>query len=153
MTPLKTTLTGSLIGFGGTVTHAMNEIEGFVPCGNPAAMVTKGLVLLGSEADDALFQKQITITQNFIEHVSDHRGVPAHAVADASALMPEQNALLDDLVEVARAMESVDEHHPEVFEWVYRSLASLEPGSTESFSELAARGDEVKQHARDLATL
>ncbi len=42
-------LTGALIGLGATITEAMNEIEGFIPCGNPATITNAGLVVLKTQ--------------------------------------------------------------------------------------------------------
>ena len=39
-------LAGALVGLGGTISQAMDEIEDFIPCGHPAAVVIDGLASL-----------------------------------------------------------------------------------------------------------
>lgn len=151
MNSLENELVGALIGFGATVTDAMNAEPGFIPCGNPAAMVSKGLLLINSDASEEALTKQVALTKNFIAHVSEHHGGTPHPVADATTLNAEQLALLDELKTVAASMQKVEEHHPEVFNWVYRSLASLEPNSSEDFAKLSGRAEKMKAHAASLA--
>ena len=78
-------LTGALVGLGATITEAMNEIEGFIPCGNPATITNAGLVILKNPTSEEKLVHQTEATKTFIEHVSEHRGVTAHDVADVSS--------------------------------------------------------------------
>ena len=45
-------LAGALVGLGGTIYQAMDEIDGFVPCGHPATVVIDGLASLQARLSD-----------------------------------------------------------------------------------------------------
>ena len=119
-------LAGALIGLGGTITQAMNELEGFVPCGHPASVVIDGLVSLDANLTEGELAEKTETTCGFIEHVSEHRGVPAHAVADATSLSTTRRELLDNLESVAKKLQPKGGLHQNINEWLYRSLAALE---------------------------
>lgn len=124
----KTKLFGKLCGLGGTITEAMNEIEGFVPCGHPAAVVLEALEVCGDPlATDTKVAEELDTVQGFIEHVSEHRGVSAHA-GRADELSAEETALADTLVKVAPLLDPADPDKAQVF---YRALAAIDASDAE----------------------
>lgn len=138
-------LTGALVGLGATITEAMNEIEGFIPCGNPATITNAGLVILKNPTSEEKLAHQTEATKAFIEHVSEHRGVTAHDVADVSSFNGAKTELLSALSTVAMQLQTIEEHQPEIMEWVYRSLASLEQESNAEANSQLARYEEIQQ--------
>lgn len=147
----RDTLAGALIGLGATITEAMNNIEGFVPCGNPARITNSGLIVLKSYASEEELASQIKTTEAFIEHVSEHRGVSAHPIADVSDLSETKSQLLSALSAVAMSLQAFEDHQPEIMDWVYRSLASLEEADDASANAQYARYDEIQQKVNELS--
>ena len=74
----KQQLVNALVGLGSTITEAMDVIEGFVPCGHPALVVTGALNALTDGADEATLAEHVETVRGFIDHVSENRGVTAH---------------------------------------------------------------------------
>lgn len=119
----KTELFGALCGLGGTITEAMNEIPGFVPCGHPAAVVLEALALCGDDTASAeAIAEQTEVVRGFIEHVSEHRGVSAHAGRKAPLGAAEQK-VADKLIDDAITADAADPDQAQSF---YRALAALE---------------------------
>lgn len=143
-------LTGALVGLGATITEAMNEIEGFVPCGNPAAVTNSGLIMLKSYASEEEIAQQTHAIEAFIDHVSEHRGVTAHEVANTSAFVVVKTELLSALSATALSLQAVDDHQPEIMEWVYRSLASLEDSDDRAAGAMLAKHEDIERRLNEL---
>lgn len=132
MADIKAELSGALAGLGATITEAMDEIEGFVPCGHPAAVITSALdALKNSDAAEELGEHVDTV-KGFIQHVSENRGVTAHESADTSALSETKAALLEELQELGAKIKEASEQLPEVNEQLYRGLAALKTEGDEA---------------------
>lgn len=124
----KLGLLGKLCGLGGTITEAMNEIEGFVPCGHPAAVVLEALEVCGDPlATELKVTEETETVQGFIEHVSEHRGVSAHA-GRTGELSAEEAALADALVAKAPEVDAAD---PDKAQVIYRALAAIDAADVE----------------------
>ncbi len=54
----KQQLVNALAGLGSTITEAMDVIEGFVPCGHPALVVSNALNALTDGDDEATLAEQ-----------------------------------------------------------------------------------------------
>lgn len=142
MKTANTQLAGALVGLGGTITHAMNEIEDFVPCGHPASVVIDGLAALEADLPEDVLAERIESVRNFIQHVSEHRGVPAHAVADVSELSGSRKELFDYVEKIARKLKPKGGLHQNVNAWLYRSLAAIE-GTMDEVSEQLAQANAI----------
>ena len=122
-------LIGALIGLGGTITRAMDQIEGFVPCGNPAAVVLGGLATWGNGGvEDRDLEGCAEQARGFIQHVSEHRGVEACPVFDASELTDADRALIDGLAKAAVEASCYlmqGSYSDEINAYFYRALASI----------------------------
>lgn len=128
MTPNKAELFGKLCGLGGTITEAMNEIQGFVPCGHPAAVVLEALEVCGDPlATELKITEETETVQGFIEHVSDHRGVSAHA-GRTGELNVEESALAEALIKAAPEVDAADPDAAQIF---YRALAAIDAADAE----------------------
>ena len=68
----KQQLVNALVGLGSTITEAMDVIEGFVPCGHPALVVTGALNALTDGADEATLAEHVETVRGFIDHVSEN---------------------------------------------------------------------------------
>lgn len=123
MTPNKSELFSALCGLGGTITEAMDEIPGFVPCGHPAAVVLEALEVCGDDnaSEDEIVAQTATV-QGFIEHVSEHRGVSAHKGRTAE-LSGKEAAEIEELIAAAATTDPAD---PDAAQHFYRALAALE---------------------------
>lgn len=132
----KSELFGALCGLGGTITEAMNEIPGFVPCGHPAAVVMEALEVCGNDnaSEDEIVAQTATV-QSFIEHVADHRGVSAHA-GRTDALSADETALAEKLIAAAPSTDPADPDTAQVF---YRALAALDAADAESVASYKAK--------------
>lgn len=135
-------LAGALVGLGGTITQAMNELEGFVPCGHPASVVIDGLVALNKDLTEAELNEKTETVRGFIDHVSEHRGVPAHPVASMEDVSSSRHELLDCLEDVARKLQPKGGLHQNINEWMYRSLAAIE-GTAEAVSLQLAEANAI----------
>lgn len=134
MSEQKKQLAGSLIALGATITDAMDDVPGFLPCGTPAQVILNAINVY-SNGDDATALETSQNVLGFIGHVSEHRGVTAHEMADVDALTSEQSQLAAKVLELAQAdANSLD---PVKTEWLYRSLAALEPGNGNAATLLA----------------
>lgn len=131
-------LAGALVGLGATITEAMDTIEGFVPCGHPAAVVIDNLVALNRDLSADELAERVQTVSDFIQHVSENRGVSAHAIADVSALGNSKGMLFAALEDVAAAVSPKGNLHQNVNEWLYRSLDALERDSHEFAEERLA---------------
>lgn len=142
MKTANTQLAGALVGLGGTITQAMNEIEDFIPCGHPASVVIDGLAALEADLPDDVLAERIESVRGFIQHVSEHRGVPAHDVADMSALSGSRKELFDHIEKIARKLKPKGGLHQNVNAWLYRSLAAIE-GTTEDVAAQLAQANVI----------
>lgn len=144
MADIKQELAGALAGLGATITEAMDQIEGFVPCGHPAAVITDALTSLKeSDVAEELGEKVETV-KGFIQHVSANRGVTAHESADVSALSEAKAKLLDELQDVAARVKAAGTQLPEVNEALYRGLAAIKAEGDEAAQAALAKLAELK---------
>lgn len=124
----KKELFGALCGLGGTITEAMNEIQGFVPCGHPAAVVLEALEVCGDDlATDLKITEETETVQGFIKHVSEHRGVSAHA-GRMDELSADEAALAEKLIVAAPETDAAD---PDAAQMFYRALAAIDAADAE----------------------
>ncbi len=135
-------LAGALVGLGGTITQAMNEIEDFIPCGHPAAVVIDGLAALESDLPEDVLAEKVASVKEFIQHVSEHRNVPAHEAADLSDLSGSREQLFEHIEDVARALKPKGGLHQNINAWLYRSLAAVE-STSESVSDQLAQANAI----------
>ena len=134
MSEARNQLLGALVGLGGTIAQAMDEIEGFVPCGRPAGVVLGGLAAYGDdEVADEELASQVEVVLGFIDHVSEHRGVPAHAPR-TTALTDQERKLVDGLVGLAADAAGKGLPAP-VNAFVYRALAALDAGDAHAVAD------------------
>ncbi|MCI1998714.1 MAG: hypothetical protein LKJ49_08775 [Olsenella sp.] len=131
MTSLQNELAHATIALGSTITAAMDDVPGFVPCGTPAQVVTDALRAASAPKEPAGISEQIDQVRGFVEHVAGHRAVPAHEGADPSALSADGSRLLDVLFGFASS-PLASEPSPQQTEWLYRSLGALESGSDDA---------------------
>lgn len=138
MDKTRNQLLGALIGLGGTISQAMDEIEGFVPCGRPAGVVLGGLAACGDESatGEELARDTQTVI-GFIEHVSSHRGVPAHDPR-TEELSGEECQLAEGLVEFAGRVQG-KELPADLNAFVYRALAALDACDARAVAAARAR--------------
>ena len=120
----KQQLINALVGLGSTITEAMDEIEGFVPCGHPALVVVGAVNAISDGNDDAVLAEQLETVKGFIDHVAENRGVTAYHDLDVE-LTGAKADLLDEIRAVAALMKTAGVKNTEVNGWVYRSLAAL----------------------------
>ena len=138
MNEIQNELAGAAVALGATITAAMDDTPGFVPCGTPAQVVIDALVAAGAAEPAASLPQQVAQVRGFVEHVSGHRGVPAHAGTDVTALSPAGKQLLDALLAFA-ASANAETLSADATSWLYRSLAALETGDGEKVNaQLAA---------------
>lgn len=117
-------LAGTIVALGATITEAMDDCPGFVPCGTPTQVIVNAINALGSDNPDELTQQTQTVA-GFVQHVAGHRGVSAHAAADVSNLSQNQQQLAQEITDFA-AKANVATTTPDEATWLYRSLASFE---------------------------
>ena len=123
----KQRLINALVGLGSTITEAMDEIEGFVPCGHPALVVTDAVNVISDGKDDEALAEQLKTVDGFIDHVAEHRSVTAYHGLDID-LTGTTNELFDEIRTVATLMKTAGVKDPQVNEWLYRSLAAIRTG-------------------------
>lgn len=123
-------LAGTIVALGATITEAMDDCPGFVPCGTPTQVIVNAINALGSEDSDELLQ-QMQTAAGFVQHVAGHRGVNAHAAADISNLSNDQQQLAQSIIDFA-AKANVATATPDEATWLYRSLASFEHSSSDA---------------------
>ena len=130
-------LAGALVGLGGTIYQAMDEIDGFVPCGHPATVVIDGLASLQARLSDEELSKKTESVCGFINHVSEKRGVPVHSVANVKEFSSSKKELLARLADIACQLQAKEATHQTINAWLYRGLAALEGDSNAAMSMLA----------------
>jgi hypothetical protein len=135
MSDQKKQLAGAVIALGATITDAMDDVPGFVPCGTPAQVILDAISTY-SNADDAAAEQVTPNIVAFAGHVSEHRGVAAHELADVDALDDTQRQLAQRVLDLA-ATNTAATLEPAQVEWLYRSLGALEPGSGKATDLLA----------------
>ena len=132
----KQQLVNALVGLGSTITEAMDVIEGFVPCGHPALVVTGALNALIDGADEATLAEHVETVRGFIDHVSENRGVAAYHGIEIELAGPKAD-LLAAIREVGALMQTAGVKNTQVNEWVYRSLAALNDSDEKAAEKLA----------------
>lgn len=130
-------LAGALIGLGGTISQAMDEIEDFIPCGHPATVVIDGLASLQARLSDEELNEKTESICGLIDHVSEKRGVPVHYVANVEEFSGSKKELLARLVDIARQLQAKKATHQNINAWLYRGLAALEGDGNAAMSMLA----------------
>jgi hypothetical protein len=131
MTSLQNELANATIALGATITAAMDDVPGFVPCGTPAQVVTDALRAASAPEESAGISEQVDQVRSFVEHVAGHRAVPAHEGTDPAELSADGSKLLDALFGFASS-PLASEPSPQQTEWLYRSLGALESGSDDA---------------------
>lgn len=138
MNDLQNELAGATVALGATITAAMDDVPGFVPCGTPSQVVTGALAAAGAEEAPADLAARVQQVHGFVEHVADHRGVAPHADTDVKSISPAARQLLEALLGFAAAADA-EGVTPDEAEWLYRSLAAVESGDDErATAQLAA---------------
>lgn len=138
MNEIQNELAGATVALGATITAAMDDAPGFVPCGTPAQVVLDALNAASVAEPEADLPQRVAQVRGFVEHVSGHRGVPAHAGTDVAVLSPTGKQLLDALFGFA-ASANAETLSQDATSWLYRSLAALETGDDEKVNaQLAA---------------
>lgn len=132
----KQQLVNALVGLGSTITEAMDVIEGFVPCGHPALVVTGALNALTDGADEATLAEHVETVRGFIDHVSENRGVAAYHDIEVELAGPKAD-LLAAIREVGALMQTAGVKNTQVNEWIYRSLAALDSSDEKAAEQLA----------------
>ena len=117
-------LVNALVGLGSTIAEAMDEVQGFVPCGHPALVVVGAVTAIADGADNQTLAEQVEAVSGFIDHVAEHRGVAACHGLDVE-LTGSKAELFDEIAAVAALMKTVGVANAQVNEWVYRSLAAI----------------------------
>ncbi len=130
-------LAGALVGLGGTISQAMDEIEDFIPCGHPATVVIDGLASLQARLSDEELNEKTESVCGLIDHVSEKRGVPVHSVANVKEFSGSKKELLARLVDIARQLQAKEATHQNINVWLYRGLAALEDESDTAINMLA----------------
>lgn len=133
----KQQLINALVGLGSTITEAMDQIEGFVPCGHPALVVTGALNALADGADEAVLAEQLETVRGFIDHVSENRGVTAYHDIEAAELTGAKAELFAEISAVANLTKTAGVKNTQVNEWIYRSLAALNKDEAMAADKLA----------------
>ena len=130
-------LAGALVGLGGTISQAMDEIEDFIPCGHPATVVIDGLASLQARLSDEELNEKTESVCGLIDHVSKKRGVPVHSVANVEEFSGSKKELLARLADVACQLQTKEATHQNINVWLYRGLAALEGDGDAAMSMLA----------------
>lgn len=130
-------LAGALVGLGGTISQAMDEIEDFIPCGHPATVVIDGLASLQARLSDEELNEKTESVCGLIDHVSKKRGVPVHSVANVEEFSGSKKELLARLADVACQLQTKEATHQNINVWLYRGLAALEGDGDTAMSILA----------------
>lgn len=130
-------LAGALVGLGGTISQAMDEIDSFVPCGHPAAIVIDGLASLQAGLSDEELSAKTESVCGLINRVSEKRGVPVHSIANVSEFPSSKKELLDSLMDVASNLQPKEGVPQNINAWLYRGLAALEDDGDTAMNMLA----------------
>lgn len=133
----KQQLISALVGLGSTITEAMDEIEGFVPCGHPALVVTGALNALTDGANEETLAEQVQTVKGFIDHVSENRGVTAYHNIELAELTGAKAELFAETCTVAQLTKTAGVKNTEANEWLYRSLAALNGDDAAAATKLA----------------
>ena len=133
----KQQLVNALAGLGSTITEAMDVIEGFVPCGHPALVVTGALNALTDGADEAALAEQVQTVRGFIDHVSENRGVTAYHNIELAEPTGAKAELFAEISSVANLTKTAGVKNTKVNEWLYRSLAALNSSDEKAVEKLA----------------
>lgn len=133
----KQQLVNALVGLGSTITEAMDVIEGFVPCGHPALVVTGALNALTDGADEATLADHVETVRGFIDHVSENRGVTAHHDIELGELTGAKAELFAEISAIANLTKTAGVKNTQVNEWLYRSLAALNSSDEKAAEQLA----------------
>lgn len=131
-------LAGNIVALGATITEAMDDCPGFVPCGTPAQITLDAIATLNAD-DDAEIARETQTVAGFVQHVAGHRGVRAHEPADVSNLSATQQQLVQKIAEFATGSNG-SEVTPEQSSWLYRSLAAFEHDDAAAEAQLRALG-------------
>lgn len=133
----KQQLVNALVGMGSTITEAMDVIEGFVPCGHPALVVTGALNALTDGADEATLAEHVETVRGFIDHVSENRGVTAHHDIELGELTGVKAELFAEISAIANLTKTAGVKNTQVNEWLYSSLAALDSSDEKAAEQLA----------------
>lgn len=133
----KQQLVNALVGLGSTITEAMDVIEGFVPCGHPALVVTSALNALTDGANEATLAAHVETVRGFIDHVSENRGVTAHHDIELGELTGAKAELFAEISAIANLTKTAGVKNTQVNEWLYRSLAALDSSDEKAAEQLA----------------
>lgn len=133
----KQQLVNALVGLGSTITEAMDVIEGFVPCGHPALVVTGALNALTDGADEATLAEHVETVRGFIDHVSENRGVTAHHDIELGEPTGVKAELFAEISAIANLTKTAGVKNTQVNEWLYRSLAALDSSDEKAAEQLA----------------
>lgn len=133
----KQQLVNALVGLGSTITEAMDVIEGFVPCGHPALVVTGALNALTDGADEATLAEHVETVRGFIDHVSENRGVTAHHDIELGEPTGVKAELFAEISAIANLTKTAGVKNTQVNEWLYRSLAALDSSDEKPAEQLA----------------
>lgn len=133
----KQQLVNALVCLGSTITEAMDVIEGFVPCGHPALVVTSALNALTDGADEATLAAHVETVRGFIDHVSENRGVTAHHDIELGELTGAKAELFAEISAIANLTKTAGVKNTQVNEWLYRSLAALDSSDEKAAEQLA----------------
>lgn len=115
---------GLIVALGGTITAAMDDAPGFVPCGTPTQVILSAISTLEKGNETELAQEEQTL-EGFIQHVAGHRGVTPHTTANLEHLTPAQEQVVQHIRDFA-ATADAENVTPESASSLYRDLASLE---------------------------
>ena len=136
----KQQLINALVGLGSTITEAMDQIEGFVPCGHPALVVVEAVNAISSGADKTTLAEQLDTVDGFIDHVAEHRGVTAYHGLDIE-LAGAKAELFGKIADVTALMKTAGVKNTQVNEWVYRNLAAINLDSAAAVNLLEHAAD------------
>ena len=131
----KQQLIDALVGLGSTITEAMDEIKGFVPCGHPALVVVGAVSTISNSNDDDALAEQLETVSGFIDHVAENRGVTAYHGLDIE-LTGAKAELFGEIRAVAALMKTAGVKNAEANEWTYRSLAAIHQGDDAATAQL-----------------
>lgn len=115
---------GLIVALGATITAAMDDVPGFVPCGTPTQVILSAISAVEKGDESELAQQEQTLG-DFIQHVAGHRGVTPHDAANLEHLTPEQQQTAQRVRDFA-ATANAAKVTPETASKLYRDLASLE---------------------------
>lgn len=133
----KRQLICTLVGLGSTITEAMDQIEGFVPCSHPALVVTGALNALTDGASEEALAEQIETVRGFIDHVSENRGVTAYNNIELAEPAGTKAELFAEIGGIAQLTKTAGVKNTEANEWLYRSLAALSGDNAAAKAKLA----------------